>query len=94
MKSTYRSRNKKTRKQVPEAEKEGHNNGSNLVSRGQSNNHHPIQCEVDEAHQYVIVEPQEFPYFPLKPNHGVKEKSVNYSLNCCIDCLYQHLKKI
>ena len=91
---TYWPRNEKTREQIPEAQEEGHNNGSNLMARSQCNNHHPIHCEVDEAHQYVVVEPQELAHLPVKPNHGVKKKSVDNSLNCNIDCLYGHLQNM
>lgn len=90
---TYRSWNEKPGKQIPETEEKGHNNCSNLVAWSECNNHHPIHCEVDEAHQYVVVEPEEFGYLPLKSNHRVEDKSVDKSLNCNIDCLYGHLQK-
>lgn len=76
-KMTYRPRDKEAREQVPEAQEEGHHNGSDLVARRQRYNHHPVHCEVDEAHQYVVVEPQELPCLPLEPDHHVKEKTVD-----------------
>lgn len=60
----------------------------------QCNNHHSVQCEVDEAHQYVVVEPQDFLDFPLKPDHGVQEKTVHKCLNYNVDCLYGHLQNL
>lgn len=47
---TYMSRDEKPGEQVPEDQEEGHDNGSNLGARSESNEHHTIQCEVDEGH--------------------------------------------
>ncbi|GLT88769.1 hypothetical protein SLE2022_067800 [Rubroshorea leprosula] len=46
---TYHSRDKEARDEAPEAEKERHNNGSNLMAWGESHEHHSIECEVHEA---------------------------------------------
>lgn len=91
---TYRPRNEKTREQVPETEEEGHANGSNLVARSQCNNHHTVEGEVDEGHEYKIEEIKEFDGRPLKPNHRVENKSVNDCLDYYIYYLYGHLQKL
>lgn len=65
----YLPRNEEAREQIPEAEEERHNNGSNLMAWSESQKHHSIQCEVHKAHVYEEVEPQEVFSFPREPNH-------------------------
>lgn len=71
-KFAYRSRNHESGEQVPKAEEEGHGYARNLGAWSQCNNHHPVHCEVDEAHQNEVVEPQKICCFPLEPHHGEK----------------------
>lgn len=66
---TYRSRDEKTREEVPETDEEGHNNGSNLMVWCESYSHHAIKSEVDEAHENEVVEPEELVSLCLEPNH-------------------------
>jgi hypothetical protein len=65
-----------------------------LWGRGQCNNHHPKQCEVNKAHEYEVVEPQELCSRPLEAHHGEKENAINNSLYCYINCFYGHLQEI
>jgi len=73
---TYRSWDKKTREQVPETDEEGHNNCSNLIVWCQSYSHHSIQCEVQKAHEYEVVEPQKVFKTLFKPNHPVENNGI------------------
>ena len=57
----------------------------------QRNKHHAVQCEVDIACKYEEVEQKELGCCPLKPDHRVKDKSVNHSLNCNVNHLNGHL---
>lgn len=53
----YCSGNEETSEEVPEAEEESHDNGSKLGTGRQCNEHHSIQCEVDETGKHEVVEP-------------------------------------
>lgn len=66
---TYHPREEEAREEVPEAQEKGHHNGRNLVAWRECYKHHAVQCEVDKAHQYEVVEPEELVNVPSEPNH-------------------------
>lgn len=66
---TYHPRNEETREEVPEAEEERHHNCCYLIIWSESYKHHSVECEVDEAHEHVVIEPEELVSLPLKSNH-------------------------
>lgn len=78
---THSSWNKKPGEEIPKAEEECHDNGSNLVAWSERNEHHSIGCEVEEAHADVVVEPEEAISFPVESNHEVEQKAVNEGLD-------------
>lgn len=89
---TYRSWNKKTREQIPEAEEERHDDCSNGVTWSECYKHHPIQCEVDEAHKYKEIEPEEFVCSPMEADHRVEKKAIYESLDSNVNGFYSHLR--
>lgn len=73
---TYRSWDKKSREEVPEIDEERHNDCSNLVVWREGHSHHSVQREVQERHEYEVVEPQEFFSLGLEPNHPVEDSGI------------------
>lgn len=53
-KNSYRPGDEETREEIPKGEEEGHANGGNLVAWRECNQHHPIECEIDQAHEHEI----------------------------------------
>ena len=49
--------------------------------RSKSYKHHPIECEVHEAHQYEVVEQEELSNIHVEPNHRVKYYAIYQRLD-------------
>lgn len=66
---THHSRNEETGEEIPETEEERHDNCSYLITWCEGYKHHSIKGEVDKAHEYIVVEPEELVCLPLESNH-------------------------
>lgn len=89
----YHPWNEEAGEEVPEAKEERHDNCCYLVIWCKGHKHHSIECEVDEAHEHVVVEPEELCSLPLESNHRVKDKAVKESLDPNVDCFHSHLSR-
>ena len=68
---TYRSGNKKARKQVPYWIKCRWDYSANVLIGGQANSHHPIICEIEQCEVHEKQVPKVLCSCPFKGNHGI-----------------------